>query len=557
MGRCLLGVETESAVTAFDASGVPVDRERIVHHLRAAAAAMFSHAQDMHGSGVFLQNGSRFYIDCGLHPELATPECTNPTDLVRYILAGERTLSRLATRVRDAHVSGGRVFVFRCNVDYSGGGSTWGCHESYLHRADPAVMAAQIIPHLVTRLVFTGAGGFNPMSPGLEFSLSPRVAHIVLPTSTESTVERGIFHTKNEPLCGGGYRRLHVLCGDSACSEIATWLKVGTTALVVALVEAGMAPGQAVRLRHAVAAMKTVAGDPDCAAPLALRRSPDARAVDIQRHYLRTAEAHLGEAFMPAWAEEVCRAWRTVLDDIENNRQLVAKQLDWAMKHPLYGRYAQQRGFTWETMWQWTRALEAWQGTRHIDTSLELSGAREVSSRRNPGRGPALARHLREHGLSHYDLPAFLTLRRELFEVDTRFGELGECGVFAALDASGELAHHVPGVDRVEEAVTKPPGEGRAALRGAVIGRPDGKGPYVCDWPWIWDWRARRVLDLSDPFETTERWRDVTGNGAPSGVRAISEARARAPGSLAVRRGDGATAGHQRHSRAASASSSS
>ena len=514
MSRSLFGVETEYAVTSFDADGGRVDRAQTVQHLKTAAAALFAHAPDLYGSGVFLSNGSRFYIDCGLHPELATPECTNPTDLVRYVLAGGQTMLRLAAYVRDTHVRGGCVSVFRCNVDYSGSGSTWGCHESYLHRADSAVLAPQIVPHLVTRIIFTGAGGFAPRSPGLELSLSPRVSHIVLEKSTESTADRGIFHTKNEPLCGGGYRRLHVLCGDSACSELSMWLKIGTTALVVLLIEAGVAPGESVRLRQPVLAMKTVAGDLDCGAPLTLKTGAPARAVDIQRHYLEAAESRLGEPFMPAWADDVCRVWRATLDQIDHDRASLTRRFDWAVKSPLYKHYAQQRGFSWLDVTNWTRALAMRPATVHgsgRDAGLqELPKGAESASTAGGEPEPALTRHLREHGLSPDDLPAFVALRSELFEIDTRFGELGDGGVFTALDRSGALAHHVPGVGRVQEAVTQPPAEGRAALRGAVIARMDRTGPYVCDWPWLWDRKARRALDLSDPFEVEERWKEVS-----------------------------------------------
>jgi proteasome accessory factor A len=171
------------------------------------------------------------YVDCGLHPEICTPECANPWDAVRYIQAGHRTLAGLAAAIESASTPGTEILCFRGNVDYSGTQATWGCHESYLHRIPLDALQPQVIPHLVTRLIYTGAGGFNPLSNGLEFTLSPRVAHIELVVSRSSTNERGIWHTKSESLCSG-YSRLHVLCGESLCSETATFLKIGATALM-------------------------------------------------------------------------------------------------------------------------------------------------------------------------------------------------------------------------------------------------------------------------------------------------------------------------------------
>src|SRR5207249_4593714 len=125
-------------------------------------------------------------------------------------------------------------------------------HESYLHRGDPCVCPKQIVPHLASRLIYSGAGGFDPRSLGLDFSLSPRVSHLFNVKSSESTKDRGIFHTKDEPLSEKGFHRLHVICGESLSSRLASFLKVGTTALVVAMIEAGLQPGDDVELRSPI-----------------------------------------------------------------------------------------------------------------------------------------------------------------------------------------------------------------------------------------------------------------------------------------------------------------
>jgi proteasome accessory factor A len=140
--------------------------------------------------GVFLGNGSRFYVDCGLHPEICTPECSDPWDAVRYIQAGHRTLFDLVSLVGSANWPGAAIMSFRCNVDYGGSHSTWGCHESYMHRIFQEALQPQIVPHLVTRQIYTGAGGFNPFSAGLEFTLSPRMTHFRRLVTESSTTGR-------------------------------------------------------------------------------------------------------------------------------------------------------------------------------------------------------------------------------------------------------------------------------------------------------------------------------------------------------------------------------
>ena len=507
-------METEYAVTGVSPNGAVIERQRLADLLCVEAAGSFPHARDAHGAGLFLQNGSRFYVDCGFHPELATPECVTPAEVIRYVLAGERILADVAQRVATRFPGGTTVDLFRCNVDYSGTRSTWGCHESYLHRVEPIALADQLIPHLVTRVMYTGAGGFNSESPGLEFSLSPRVHHLVRPISGDSTSYRGIFHTKDESLSTAGYHRLHVLCGDSCCSELATWLKIGTTALVVALAESGYAPGAAVQLWSPIQAMNLVARDPECRVALTLAGGRQARALDIQRHYLTQAEGHLGDPFMPHWAEEVCQGWRAMLDRIETDLPSLATRLDWAIKQALYAQHAQRCGVRWTSLAQWTDALSVLERTQRSDGHDRPAAPPDLESLRSwngwaRGNARALAPRLRKRGLNAEAFHAFVALRQELFEIDTRFGQLGERGIFAALDGAGLLAHHARGVEAVDQAVTKPPAIGRAAIRGDVIRRADGKERYVCDWQQLWDPQGRRVLDLSDPFETTERWKDM------------------------------------------------
>jgi len=509
----LMGVETEYAITALTPQGKNFDGQRLLEIFLRTARAELPHIPDF-GNGMFLQNGARLYGDTGMHPELSTPECTDPLTVVEHIRAGECILGNLAKNLERTVQEIGEVQLFRTNVDYSETRATWGCHESYLHRANPAKLPAQIIPHLVSRLIFTGAGGFWPLSNGLDFSLSPRVAHLVHEVSDDSTRKRAIFHTKNETLAGNGYNRLHVLCGESLCSQTASWLKLGTTALVVALIEADACEAGAVQLKAPLAAMKIFAKDPLCRQVVPLQSGQSITAVQIQRHYLGRAEANIGRQFMPEWAETVCRSWRLILNQLECSPEALNTTLDWPIKRYLYENWARKRGIGWESLSQWS----------HVLSRLRLALA-ETAYRNKPAsadfilgpQSPAkdmvltLTPMLENAGLRWEDLGRFIALRHELQEIDMRFGQLNEEGIFSSLDKTGLLHHRLPGICDESSSINNPPASGRARVRGEFVKQHASEhNRYCCDWQGVWDWQEMRVMDLSDPFETAERWRNLT-----------------------------------------------
>lgn len=508
MAELLFGVETEYAISGIPPTGA-MSREEILNQLMEAASERLVQLPDLRGTGgFFLQNGSRIYVDCGQHPEICTPECANPWDAVRYIEAGHRILASLAASVEAMHEPGTEIMCFRCNVDYSGSKTTWGCHESYMHRIEQDELQPQIVPHLITRLIYTGAGGFNPLSRGLEFTLSPRMAHFRRVVTENSTSDRGIWHTKSEPLCCG-YSRLHVLCGESLCSETANFLKTGTTALIVALADAGFAPGCEVQLADPLRAMQTVAADVTCKQELAMCSGGSMTAVQIQRHYLEQAEAHLFDGSLPPWAAEVCCCWRATLDRLEDGPGAVAQSLDWGIKLALFSNHARSLGIPWDalsfcnqTIDQLANRLHAREGRgRAMPVELaiapKLRRLKEVSS---------FDRCLRSQGVQWEHLRALLSCRQQFFEIDTRFGQLGPKGIFHALDSAGVLNHRMEGVSEVEQAVTHPPATGRARVRGQAIRRLAGTSDAKCDWERIVNYSEGQTMDLADPFAHEESW---------------------------------------------------
>jgi proteasome accessory factor A len=504
----LMGIETEYAISEINPSHAYSDHESLVNALLDVARRNLIHLPDL-GNGLYLENGSRFYVDYGNHPELSTPECANPWDLVRYILAGERILANLIAQMKREY-SEREVMLFKSNVDYGGGWVTWGCHESYMYRGVSQELSGEIVPHLVSRIIYTGSGGFNSFSSGLEFTLSPRVPHLQNVVSNNSTSARGIFHTKDESLSKPGFRRLHVICGESLCSEISMWLKVGTTALVVAMAEAGLCPGAGVGLRYPLEAMHTIAGDPSCSATVEMTTGRRLSALEIQYHYLNLAEKNLDSARMPPWADEVCREWRAMLNRLLDAPDSVATTLDWAIKQALYESYASSRGVEWALLPHWAKVLTALRAD--LDATEDYSQRFTAEFILHPSspirdRVQAWTSYLTERGLSWNALGSVLELRKELLEIDTRFGQLCGGGIFSSLDSAGVLTHHLPGIEAIEKAMIDPPEIGRARLRGEVVRRmAKEKARCQCDWQGIADLKAMRVLDLSDPFETEERW---------------------------------------------------
>ncbi len=465
MTERLMGLETEYAFLAFHQDGSPANARLVMTHIEHLAERVLPSLRCSGRRGIFLQNGSRFYRDFGggdAHQEMTTPECPNPWDVVRYMVANEQILLGLAERVVRENGRVGQALYFKHNVDYSGSGASWGSHESYLARTGVEDLCADLLPHLVSRIVFTGAGGFNAGDPQ-GFMLSPRVSHLYRVVSLDTERNRPIFNLRNETLSQPGYSRLHVICGESLCSHTSLWLRFATTALVVALAEGGVEPGKAVTLADPLQAMRAFACDPACQVRVPLHSGALSSALQIQRHYLRLAEAHVGADFMPPWAPQACEHWRAMLDRLEQGApHSVATTLDWAIKHALFTRHLEQHGLEWD----------------HLPRARGSRGAE--------------------------------TVRQQLYEMDIRYSQLGEGGIFSALDRAGVLQHQFPGVDNFEHAMTHPPSLGRARLRGQAIRRMAArKEKGQCDWIGVCNVSQRKFLDLSDPFQAVEEWQEL------------------------------------------------
>ena len=518
MGRQrLFGLETEYAITCFRGEWLALPPQASVNRFMQRAGEL-PHLPARWHSGLFLENGGLLYAD-GLHPEMATPEVSTPGEACRYVKAGDALVEEIGQRM----IVGGsvdRVLLSRSNVSYGPHPATWSCHESISHSVDNLDrLANDLIPHLVSRVVYTGEGGFdNDPMKGIRRMISPRVRYLCRPRSEYSTDERGIFHDKHE-LLDEQQRRLHIIASGSLYGERGLWLKLATTVCVVALIEAKQRSIAAVRLRDPVAAMDQIARDPTLTARVELESGAKCTALDIQQHYLECVERGRNLAEMPAWVGAACHAWRQMLQDLRRGPAAVARKLDWSIKLHAFTDFLEVRGFSWDDLEKWNQVLERLarigrQSPEAVDFCHE--GWRRLQDRsRFDGQRRLIRQILRDLKLDAAALERVIRLRQELFELDARFGILGPDGLFTVLDreslldvASPEPTERVA----VDTAKTTPPPTGRPRVRGEAVRQLQGdREHYWCDWSLICG--PDRVLDLSDPFTDTLHWSPLRSSG--------------------------------------------
>ena len=293
--------------------------------------------EDPGAATTVLTNGARLYVDHA-HPEYSSPEVTNPRDAVLWDKAGEQVMLR-AARVLAANPAMPDVVLYKNNVD--GKGASYGTHENYL--VERSVPFEQIVdaltPFLVTRQVFAGAGrvGIGPTGEVPGFQLSQRADYIEAEVGLETTLRRPIVNTRDEPHADRErWRRLHLILGDATLLEVATYLRLGTTSLVLWLVEQArerpalldFLPG--VRLADPVDAVRRVSRDLTLHAPLDLADGRTATALDVQRTYLTAVRTALGQA--DEASAEVLARWGSVLDRLAVDPSSCAREVEWVAK---------------------------------------------------------------------------------------------------------------------------------------------------------------------------------------------------------------------------------
>lgn len=298
-------------------------------------------------SNAFLTNGARFYQDTGCHPEYATPECDQVFDLVVHDKAGERILESCLPvaekRLEDEGLSGD-IYIFKNNTDSMG--NTYGCHENYLMRRDLDFwkVTEQLIPFFVSRQIYTGSGKVLKSSGRSHYFISQRAQHIHEKTSSSTTSSRSIINTRDEPHADAEkYRRLHIIVGDSNMSEYATYLKVGTTALVLAMIEQGLSLS-GLELEDPVKALREISRDTTLRKKVRLEGGKELTAIEIQRIYLEKAKAHVTSEGADDMSRDIVERWEYVLEELEEDPSRLDREIDWIAKRTLINKYMDKKG---------------------------------------------------------------------------------------------------------------------------------------------------------------------------------------------------------------------
>ena len=444
MQRRIFGIETEYGITCVSAGQRTLTPDEVAPYLFRKVVSWGR------SSNVFLQNGSRLYLDVGSHPEYATPECDDVGELVVHDKAGERIVGDL---VRDAQERlsqeglDGTIYVFKNNTDSAG--NAYGCHENFLlaRTGDFQDVSDTLLPFLVSRQLICGAGKVVSTPRGARYAVSQRAEHIWEGVSSATTRSRPIINTRDEPHADAErYRRLHVIVGDSNMSETTTLLKVGSADLVLQMIEAGVVIRD-LTLENPIRAIREMSYDTTGRRTVRLANGRELSALDLQRTYVEAAHA---------FAER-----------------------EGLLEHPVHGR-----------------VLDLWRRTVHAVESDDLSGVETeidwVIKRR------LLLRYADRHGLSLED--------HRIAQLDLAYHDIDPSrGLFYAAQRGGLAARTTDDL-AVEAAMTTPPQTTRARLRGEFVRAADEhRRDFTVDWVHLkLNDQAQRTVLCKNPFTAVD-----------------------------------------------------
>src|SRR4051794_1933159 len=309
--------------------------------------------EDMGLANVILTNGARLYVDHA-HPEYSTPECTNPLDVVRWDKAGEQVA---LDACRFASVSGEPdIVLYKNNTDNKG--ASYGAHENYLmKRSTPfGEIVRHLTPFFVSRQVVCGAGRVGIGQDGREhgFQISQRADYFEVEVGLETTLKRPIINTRDEPHADPErYRRLHVIIGDANMSEVSTYLKLGTTALILAMIEERwfVDTGVDLAIEAPVASLRAVSHDPTLAQQVTLRDGRRLTAVQLQLEFLEQARKFVEDRYgadADDQTVDVLNRWESGLARLSDEPMSLSRELDWVAKLELLQGYRDREGLDWD-----------------------------------------------------------------------------------------------------------------------------------------------------------------------------------------------------------------
>jgi proteasome accessory factor A len=448
-GRARWDYEDEAPLR--DARGWDVAREN-------ADASQLTDAPDDPGlANVILSNGARLYVDHA-HPEYSSPEVTNPRDALLWDKAGERVMLAAARRIA-ATPGLGAVNLYKNNTDNKG--ASYGTHENYLMRRETPFsdIVRHLTPFFVSRQVVTGAGrvGRGQDGTGVGFQVSQRADFFEVEVGLETTLKRPIINTRDEPHASADrFRRLHVIIGDANLCDVATYLKVGTTSLVLELIEQR---GFTVDLgvERPVSALHTISHDPELKATVKLRDGRTVTGVQLQWLFLEQVAAYVADRYGSDADEhtvEVMRRWESVLTRLESDPMSCAKELDWVAKLRLLEGFRNREDLPWDA------------------ARLQLIDLQWADVR--PEKG--LFHRLRERGQVER-LVSDEEIDQAVFEppVDTRAYFRGRClakyGEHVAAASWDSVIFDVPGRGALQRVPTLDPTRGTRDHVGALLDR--------------------------------------------------------------------------------------
>ena len=313
-----------------------------------ADASQLTDEEDPTLANVVLTNGARLYVDHA-HPEYSSPEVTSPRAAVAFDRAGEAIMAESVRRL--SHVPPG-VNLYKNNTD--GKGQSYGTHENYLMRRETPFtdIVRHLVPFFVARQVITGSGrvGIGQDSRTAGYQLSQRSDFFEVEVGLETTLKRPIINTRDEPHAVADlYRRLHVIIGDANHCDVANLLKLGTTSLVLAMIE-DRAIDLDLTVARPVATLQAVSHDPTCTAMIELRDGTKLTAVQLLWRYHELAERYLKDRYageLDSDTAEVMSWWALILDRLERDPREASRELDWVAKEQVLQGYIDRDGLDW------------------------------------------------------------------------------------------------------------------------------------------------------------------------------------------------------------------
>jgi proteasome accessory factor A len=443
MERRIFGIETEYGVTCTFKGQRRLSPDEVARYLFRRVVSWGR------SSNVFLSNGSRLYLDVGSHPEYATAECDQISDLLAQDRAGERILEGLSVEAEERLEQEGihgDVYLFKNNTDSAG--NSYGCHENYLldRTTDFAQLASIFIPFLISRQIIVGAGKVVQTPRGASYAISQRADHIWEGVSSATTRSRPIINTRDEPHADADlYRRLHVIVGDSNMSETTTMLKVTSAHLVLRMIEEGVVLRD-MTLANPIRAIREISHDITGTRTVKLANGRELSALDIQQEYFQKVSDFVSRREInDSMTLQSLDLWERTLKAVSSQDfNMVDREIDWVIKYKLLDRYM----------------------SKH---NLDLASPR----------------------IAQIDL-AYHDIKRSR-------------GLYFLLERSGAVATMVAEED-VTHAEKFAPATTRAKLRGEFIERAqERKRDYTVDWVHLkLNDQGQRTLLLKDPFQHTD-----------------------------------------------------